>query len=135
MPKRSYRAVLPRHQKGEELRDLLLRIDGVLFHGRPFYDPKDPVERQHLVIARRALADVAYPRGRGGRELPPEAYQAVAALERIYTLELAKPQQERRSQERIVDDYIRTAIYSPLVSAGQLLALWLRERKQAVARK
>jgi hypothetical protein len=130
--------MLPLHRRGGELHDLLLRLNDLLNHGHPFYDPKDPAERVHLTAACRALTDVVYPRrrgGRSGRELPPEAYWPLQALDRLYALELAKPRQERRSQEQIVADYIRTAIYSPLVSSGQLLALWRSERRKAVARK
>src|SRR5215472_7066712 len=110
MPKHPYRAFLPLHREGEELRDLLLRIDGVLYHGRLFCNPKDSVDLVHLRVERNALARIVDPRRRGRRELPPEAYQAVTALERIYEAELVKPKAEQRTQRRIVADYIRDAI-------------------------
>jgi hypothetical protein len=136
MPEKTFRAMLPLHREGEELLDLLLRIDGYLFHGRPLCDPGSPVDRLHLIAQRQALAKVVYPRKPGNREkLPPEAWWALPALDQLWEVEQAKPRRERRSQLRLVTDYIRDAIHGPLVSPQRLLALWRREGAAAVARR
>jgi hypothetical protein len=117
---------LEREHIAQEVR----RIDHELVHG-----DLDHVERIRLSLLRQAVAKLSRDQwvGQGGKELPPEAHHAVAALEQIYAQEVQKPKAERRTMKQIAEDYARTAIMATLVTPKQLLKLWKHTREKAAA--
>jgi hypothetical protein len=125
-----WRWALPLPIVGEELANLLRRIDRTLHTGEPLYNPKDPADRLELVRLRQQLVEQLRRdrgRGQGGKELPPEAHWAVAGLEQIYGAELQKPRAQRQTMAQIVAGY--RPLMATLVTPAELLQLWKNTHK------
>ena len=117
-------------------------FDNWLVRGIALGDVHNPDDRLFWMwirtLSEAELEPRTRPRGQGW-ELPREAHQAVAELERIYVAEQKKSKQERRAMEKIVADYVRIAFRSqlttPLVTPQELLGLWKRTRRKTRGKK